>query len=454
MGTKTRVHWREGMFLRPQHFQALARQLGARTARGETFGRPGFWGVVSLEADPSALTRGVFSILRGEVLFGDGELATIPQDTAVEPREFSELFVESSLDVYLGLCSITPNLALAQTEDGQRARYAVKTRELSDENIGTEARPVEVRELLGRLFFGDEDRSGYECIQIARLVRGERPKVEPMLDPTYIAPVLACSASPALITLLERSSKTLRSRANELAATVPNMTNLSFAEKGADISGLVMLQAVNAALSSLEVVTQAPEASPFDAYQAMAHAIGNLAIFGDDRVSPRLPQYDHDDLTDCFSTAEEWLNQFTVAQPTAPYDALPFVEDPTRPGISSLDLEPDWAESAVHFFLGVELAAEGQEAQSLVASGVKLVSPEDMEKVIRNVLAGIELEYVRRPPIAFPSRSGLHYFRINTEGSSRDQWLRVLGQRKAIVLSTLSAVGKDAKFQMFVELPK
>jgi type VI secretion system protein ImpJ len=307
--------------------------------------------------------------------------------------------------------------------------------------------------LIGRLFFGHEDRSGYECVQIARLVRGARPKVEPILDSAYIAPVLSCQASPPLMALLSSAVITLRTRARELAATVPNMKNLSFAEKGADISGLVMLQSMNAALSVLEVVVKAPEVSPFEAYRALATSIGHLAIFGDDRIAPELPAYDHSDLSECFSTGLKWLGEFAEAQPTAPYDVLPFLDDPQRPGISSIDMDPGWVQGAVSFFLGVEVAAEAQEAQSLVATGVKLVSPGDMEKVIRNVLNGIELEYVRRAPIAFPSRSGMHYFKIGTEGASRDQWLSILDQGKAVVLSTLSAVGKAAKFQMYVELP-
>lgn len=453
MGSGTRVHWREGMFLRPQHFQAFSRQLAARVARGESFGRPGLRGFFTLEVDRSALARGLFSLLEAEVLFADGELARVPGDAAVEPREFGELFTESTLDVYLGVCSVTPGTPQAQTAEGQKARYSVRTEELHDENTGEGSRPVEVRELIGRLFFGNEGRDGYECVQIARLVRGKRPKVEPVLDPDYIAPVLCCQASEPLMQVLTAAVKLLRGRATELSATVPNMKNLSFAEKGADISGLVMLQSMNAALSSLEVVVQAPEISPFEAYRALATSIGHLAIFGDDRIAPVLPPYDHSSLSECFSTALKWLEDFAEAQPAAPYDVLPFLEDAQRPGISTIELDSSWIQGADNFFLGVEVAADAQEVQSLVATGVKLVSPADMEKVIRNVLSGIELDYVRHAPISFPSRSGLHYFKIGTEGASRDQWLRILEQGKGVVLSTLSAVGKDAKFQMYVELP-
>jgi len=215
-----------------------------------------------------------------------------------------------------------------------------------------------------------------------------------------------------------------------------------------------MLQAVNAALASLELVAGQPLLDPHLAYRAMATAIGHLAVFGDERIMPVLPKYDPLGLTECFATAHAWLEKLGEAQPSAPYDSLPFEPNPMRPGVFELSLDPEWLAGAVNYFLGVELAAEAREAMELVANGVKLVAPADVEKVIKMVVHGIDLDYVRRPPISFPSRPNLQYFKIQTEGPSREGWLNIVKERRAVVLSTLSALGKEAAYHMYVELPK
>jgi len=233
----TRVHWREGMFLRPQHFQAFSGELVARIARGDSIGSPAAFGVIRLELDESALARDVLALLSGEVLFPDGTLARFPEDATVEPREFAELFTQESLSIHLGIAAETPGIPLVETGSGRRARYRVEVRDVADENLGEGRQQLEFRQLLARFFFGSEDRGGYESLQIARLVRRGRPVAESATCQAYIPPILSCGASPVLQGMLEKSVERLRARARDLAASVPSMRSLTYAEKGATSPG-------------------------------------------------------------------------------------------------------------------------------------------------------------------------------------------------------------------------
>ena len=64
---------------------------------------------------------------------------------------------------------------------------------------------------------------------------------------------------------------------------------------------------------------------------------------------------------------------------------------------------------------------------------------------------GIALEPLRIPPTSFPKRAGLHFFRIETEGASRDLWVKVLEAKQAVILSALGAI-EEVGWGLYVEL--
>ena len=87
-----------------------------------------------------------------------------------------------------------------------------------------------------------------------------------------------------------------------------------------------------------------------------------------------------------------------------------------------------------------------------MSTGLKLLPPDDVDRVLQGVLPGIELEHQRVAPVSFPSSDVLHFFKVSTEGASRDAWLRATQARGALILSALGALG-DVRFHFFVELP-
>src|SRR6478735_3425684 len=56
------VHWHEGMFLRPHHFQAAGRFLAHEMARGDKWDLHHNWGLRSIQIDPDALANHRFVV--------------------------------------------------------------------------------------------------------------------------------------------------------------------------------------------------------------------------------------------------------------------------------------------------------------------------------------------------------------------------------------------------------
>ncbi|HUR26692.1 MAG TPA: type VI secretion system baseplate subunit TssK, partial [Planctomycetota bacterium] len=414
------ILWREGMLLCPQHLQAFTRELQARLTAGDAAALAGAWGTLALRIDENALERDVFVLSEGEFVFRDGTWLTLPGNGAVEQREFGEHFTEAELQVWLGVQAVQASVAQIGSEDGRPYRYRVEVENMPDENLRDAYKELEFRRLHARLFFGEEDRSGYETLPIARLVRRGEPKARSVPSETWIGPVLNCSASQALVAQIAELSASARANVRDLAARVPALAKLSSVERGADLAGTLKLLALNPCVASLEHVARNPLLHPYFAYLELARTAGNLAVFSAGRVAPELPPYDHAALDACFGEALTRVRELLAAEVAVPYESIPFERDEARDGILECVIPDHWVERNAIFHLAIEMDKTPEETAELVAACVKLIPPGDADRVIQGVVPGIELEHERSAPTSFPKRDDLHFFRVATEGRSRD----------------------------------
>src|SRR3712207_4083637 len=85
MAGKNRVAWREGMFLRPQHFQAQDRYLdGQLKARLDGI-RPYPWGITEIVLDEDLASLGKFGVARCSGVMPDGTPFSIPDQIPPPP---------------------------------------------------------------------------------------------------------------------------------------------------------------------------------------------------------------------------------------------------------------------------------------------------------------------------------------------------------------------------------
>src|SRR5207253_5063087 len=109
------VHWHEGMFLRPHHFQ-IAEQYSASLAHiRETFDQHHYWGLRSIDLDLDALANYRLVVKSLKARMRDGTLINVPEDGAlsdIDLRPSLESAREAPLvTVYLGLPLFQPGQA-------------------------------------------------------------------------------------------------------------------------------------------------------------------------------------------------------------------------------------------------------------------------------------------------------------------------------------------------------
>lgn len=303
------VQWHEGMLLSPQHFQQ--EQIYRDSERGHELSltNPYFWGLYSLDYEPSSLLNGQLSVRSVYGMMPDGLIVNYNQAndpsldvdlSAAEELADGGAFAQVHLVVPIRTENAAYHKAPIQRFDSLPGAVVV------DENTGENG--VEVHRLSPRyeLFVGEHPPSRYISIPLMR-IKKENDGTFRATD--YVPPVrvFRCKSIPSadlMLTKFERTVHAIRQKAIQLAGIASSESSgLSAHEraKKREISALL-----GSVLPSLEVVLSS-EVQPFYAYSVFCDAVGRLACLTEQSVPPKMPAYDHNNVRYCFNAVIKFL---------------------------------------------------------------------------------------------------------------------------------------------------
>ena len=111
------VHWYEGMFLRPHHFQAAHRHVNEQTRRNHKWDFHYNWGLRSVEIDLKALANHRLVIHSLEARLRDGTVVFVPKDKPLAMVDLRPVFQRArQAIVYLAV----PSMYLGRRNASQR----------------------------------------------------------------------------------------------------------------------------------------------------------------------------------------------------------------------------------------------------------------------------------------------------------------------------------------------
>ena len=327
--TNHAVHWSEGLFISPHHFQLSERRLREELSLAQQWHVGYAYGVRKIEIDLEALANWRVSLGTLHVRLQDRTFLRYPEDSILAPVEIPRAAFRNSQERVMVHVAI-PRLQLGrknadqQTSEGT-ARYAIESQEVEDENQAGNPIVTDVRWLNARILLGDEEISGYETLPIMRLRLGSIAEAPPEVDPEYIPPLLACDAWAYLQDrILGNTADQLGSLADQLAR---NMLDRGVAfESGhrEDLERIFKLHSLNMALGYLVNLPLVRGIHPLTAFLELCRVVGQISIFLPERRMPKVPVYDHDDLGGCFHAIRRLLDLDTEKQRRA-YVKRPFV---------------------------------------------------------------------------------------------------------------------------------
>ena len=436
MDVERLLHWRQGLFLQPQHFQLLERSLRSLLAPYQDCAVPCFWGVREVIIQKAALGTRSVSLTSGAFLFPDGTYAVFPGSGLLDARPFDEAWVEGGkpLTVYVGLRnwnSAGPNVTIREKLDdlvGANLRFvsAADAEETEDLHSGGPPGQIERLSYAMKLFFESEREQlgDYQVIPIAQL---ERMGDEIRLSDRFIPPCLTISGSESLLRLLKEIRDQLAARGYQLGE-MKRQRGIQTAEFGSrDMVYLLALRSLNRYVPILFHFLETTQVHPWAVYGLLRQLVGELSSFSEKvdvmgRVESEnwaLPVYDHENLWECFSSARTLISRLLEEITAGPEYVLPLIYDGTY---FAAELKPAVFEGKNRFFLVLHTEVDPKAVVTSIATVAKLSSREQMPLLIARALPSVALEHLPVPPQELPRRAQTVYFAVDHHG---EQWNRV-----------------------------
>ena len=428
------VHWSEGMFLRPQHFQAADRYREEQQSVSASVTDPCCYGFSVLEIDQKALANRQLEIRSCTARFRDGTLISFehgeePDRISLESAAKQVEALSASLSamqeaadevrVYLAIPKygpLSPNVS--PPADADRGRSRIIRRNVTDDTSGANEEEIEFRQLGVRVLLSTEDLSGYELLPVAQIRGLANREVPPEIDPSFFPPVLSVSAWAPLCHDVMRSVYDMIGKKVEVLAEQATTRQVGFSSsEPGDLDRLFMLAKLLESQGALKVLSFAPGVHPREAYTELCRIAGQLSVFEPDRRLAEIMPYDHDNLATIFRAVMLQIQRMLSRVTNLEFEQRYFVGAGHATLTASLDAK--WLQSDWECYVGVLRGDMNEETCHRLLTGDshldwKLGSAEDVDRIFRMGLPGLELRPAEQIPRPLPTRGGWLYYRINT----------------------------------------
>lgn len=398
------VHWHEGQFLRPHHFQQSTRSLESLVHRTSLSASPFAYGVKTLSPNLEALGNWRVALSRCHLRLRDGSFLRCPEDcrlseVPIERKAFDN--PERRATIYVGV----PSLDLGRPNASPQAlnsptRFIVDSQDIEDENMPSNPQQIQIRRPNARILIGKDSTAGFDAIPVMRLMLGVGDEGTPEIDPKFVPPILTVGASHSMMReYLQPIYNRLSEISHRLAEQV-NRTGMIF-ETGRpeDVDKILKLQAVNSVVGGLAYLSTVGQVDPLTAYIELCRAAGTLSFFREERSVPDLPPYEHEELGAVFSELYDLL--MVDLKVKRNYIPRPFRGEGFQ---MQVRLEREWLDPSWKFYIGVNSNMNLQEVDRLLRRqlDLKAGSADEVEAIYRRATAGVGLQPDPNPPRDFP----------------------------------------------------
>lgn len=409
MAGESRVAWREGAFLRPQHFQQQDRFVEALVEARAGALTPYPWGVSELTVSESLLQLGKFGVERCVAILPDGTPVRIPGDSP--PPEPIDIPVGArDTVIYLTLPARQPGaIEFATATQGRSTiRYRVEEEAIHDA-YADERLSEEIEIARPNLAFGisAEHTEGRVVLALARIREVNGGRV--VLDDQFIAPTLDVRGSARLKAMIVDIAGRAEQRVDELAIRAVEATR-----GGAEtFASFLLLQALNRWGPVLAHQKSLPAVHPerlYETFVGMAGEIATLAL--PQRRPPVFPTYDHENLQAVFQPPFELLQAALSMEIARSAGQLKL--ESVGPGAYTARVEDHGIFQNGSLYLAARAAAPTEAMLARFASLVKLGPVTRMREIVSSSLqAGVRITPTPTPPPQLRVMPGFLYFELD-----------------------------------------
>ncbi|MFT9014479.1 MAG: type VI secretion system baseplate subunit TssK [Acetobacter sp.] len=409
MSWTNRVIWQEGMFIRSQHFQQQDRWLEAGLRARLAGLQPHGWGLTQMTTDQDLLGTGRFALSAAAGVFEDGTPFSLPGE-ADHPPPLDVPDTARGVLVHLALPVRQPGAVeiSASADPGAEGRYSPAVFEAYDTHSAS-PQPADI--LVGRLklryLLDTDDRSGYLCIPLARIIEVSADR-RVTLDERWIPPALLCHVSRSLSGLVVELAGMINQRGEALATRLaaPNTRGV------AEVADFMLLQALNRWQGLLQHWSDAFAIHPETLYSACVQMAGELATFTDTKRRPgTYPGYRHEDLQRAFGPVIADLRRALSSVMETNAVAIPLQE--RRHGVHVGPITDRTVLQNANFVLSVQADVPTETLRRLFPAQVKIGAVEQIRELVNVALPGIAIRPLPVAPRQIPFHAGATYFELD-----------------------------------------
>ncbi len=407
----SKVSWKDGMFLLPQHFQQAERSLEA-TLHQQIFGpQPLCYGVLEMALHEPALLEGRVELLHCRALWPDGTPISIPDLDAPPPAApLPGGGVASSVDVFLTIPARRAQVPLVAPSAARKdARFVEQAVDIADDVNPTAVQTIEVAVKNVRLVVGADGLEGLIALKLAELERNTDGVWRLRRD--YVPPCSLISAAPVLLRKVLEFLSRANTRAEELTAQ-RRLRGEALEFSAADLLNFWLLHTLNSHLPRLRHLCNVPGIAPQRLYEELLGLFGALLAFSPG-ASRDAPPYRHEAIGECFAALLAQLYELLGYIARARYTLIALKQNR-----NAWDgrIEDSHLLEAAHFYLVATGDLPRSEFERL-SSACKVADSNRVESLARTANPGLALVPVARPPSPVPVRKDAVYFHIKAEGA-------------------------------------
>ncbi len=425
------VHWHDGMFLSPHHFQAAERHARKGLRESEDWFHPFAWGVRGVRYDDEAIASSVVSLLACEARFKDGTHLSVGPGRDVPSLSMSlrdALKADGATTILLAVRSFglgEKNVDLTPIESG--GRYWADEEECEDENKEAVAIPLKVRRFQAKLLHSGESVAGYETLPILRVQRSGTTDATPRVV-AYVPPLLSFDAWPRLVERIDSLAHQIQAKATELAGQIAGRGLVIQGNDGSEAERLLKLGALNEALPPLRAIIAAPGVTPFAVYLELCRIVGRLGLFLPERMPAPVLPYDHEDIGGRFLALIDQIRQALKGVESSNLVVRHFARDGDHLRVA---LEESWLQADSRIYLGIETDRSEAECDRLLTKLDRSIGAGlQVEELYARRVPGLTLTPLNRHPVDLQNFVGVAFFEIGRDART---WAGVVRDRSLAI---------------------
>jgi type VI secretion system protein ImpJ len=431
------LHWKQGLFLKPQHFQQLDTYTAAVSNLYSKV-RSGLGaGIAELKFDAQALQTGLLSIEKLQCILDDGTLVAFPGNCQIAPLtlDSKHLDDQGKVEVFVGLAPVAIDQTNLLSKSNANARFLqakeVNKKDLFDSNEQATLSRLELNcQLLTKSQIHSAD--GLHLVKIAELqLIGE----EYQLSKSYVPKVTLLSGAEALSNMVKATKQELIARYKQLQSI--SSFELGLVNSSNNLSVGLAMMSISNHVATFTQLEEDPTASPSDVYVAYRQLISQLSMFsGDVSVTGETMQdesavvaYSQNNLTECFSKVSKLTNKLLNELTIEPELLINLEHQGAAKFVASLPTK--FLEANARIYMRIRSKEDISQQLDSVLNYLKVGADGQVDVYLKRALPGVALSYLSKKPQGLATVPNSYYFDLDKQSF---QWQKVVEMKRIGVI--------------------